>query len=314
MKDKLEDKLKKVVKEACGSAGVSKVVVGVSGGADSVALLCLLAESGIEVVAIHCNFHLRGEESDRDMQSVKNHCNRLGVQLRCIDFDTRGYMEERGVSLEVACRELRYAEFRRVKEETQSDRIAIAHNSDDNVETLLLNLFRGSGVTGLRGILPDTGEIIRPLINVSRKDIEEYLCSKGIEFVVDSTNLKSDFRRNFLRNDLIPLIETRWPGVKKAIGKSIENLRAEESVLKWAEDRILDSYSDILPMYVLKESPDLLWTIKCFSARFGAKRDIMMEIADVFKKRYGTQHIIGKWWKVGKGKLIFTKKGLKYIC
>lgn len=302
------------VRKICNQLGIRKVIAGVSGGADSTALLYLLSSVGINSTAVHCNFHLRGEESNRDMMSVKEHCDKLGIELLCIEFDTMGYVKEKGVSVEVACRELRYAEFRKIKSRIGADRIAVAHNADDNVETLLLNLFRGSGITGLRAMLPDTGEILRPLLSVSRKEIEDYLFSEGIEYVVDSTNLESDYRRNFLRNDLIPLIETRWKGVKKAIGKSIENLQGEERVLNWTRERIVGGYDDFLPMGVLAEAPDLLWTIKCFTSRFGTTREVMLEIADVFMKRYGTQHIIGKSWKAGSGKLMFTKKGLRYFA
>ncbi len=312
MNEKRESELVRKIRFVCQSSGVKSVVLGVSGGADSTALLYLFDKSGIGYIPVHCNFHLRGEESERDMHSVEKHCERLGKELHCVEFDTRSYMEEKGVSLEVACRELRYAEFRRIMRQTSADRIAVAHNADDNVETLLLNLFRGAGTTGLRGMKPDTGEIIRPLLDITRKEIEDFLDHEGIEFVVDSTNLESDFRRNFLRNDIIPLIETRWPGVKKAIGKSIENLRGEECVLNWAQAELVGDCGNFLPMEILANSPDLLWTIRCFTAPFGTKRDIMLEIVDVFKKRYGSQHIIGKSWKAGKGKLTFTKKGLSY--
>lgn len=311
---KSTERIEKFVAGELRRRGVMRLLIGVSGGADSSALLLASVASGVEVTAVHCNYHLRGEESNRDAAAVAGLCEKLGVPLIDIEFNVAEYRDSNpGISVEMACRDLRYAEFRRLMDEIGADRIAVAHNSDDNIETMLLNLFRGSGVTGLRGMLPDTGEIIRPLLSISRKEIEEYLLEKGYSFVTDSTNSETDYRRNYIRNILLPAVENRWPGARKAITTTIANLRSEENVLKEAERRFLPQ-SDLLPMKAIAEAPDRFWIIRSFSKRYGATRDIALEILDVYEKRSGTQHIIGKKWKAGRGMLRFSKKGLEYFC
>ncbi len=290
---------------------VSKVVAGVSGGADSTALLLALRSCGADLIAVHCNFHLRGDESMRDQRFVEEQCYRLGVALSVVDFDVEDYMESRGVSVEMACRELRYSEFRKIMDISGASRISVAHNADDNIETMMLNLFRGSGVKGLRGMLPDNGEIIRPLLSFNRKEIEQYLAEKGEEFVVDSTNLQSDYRRNFLRNEVLPLLESRWPGVRKAITKSICNLRVEDKIIQWVGESCVPE-GDFLSLQQIAEAPDAYWIIYKFASAHGATRDISLEIYDVYRKKAGSQTIVGKKWKSGDGILIFTMKGLKY--
>lgn len=300
------------VKNQFKKNGVDKVVAGISGGADSTALLLALTSADVEVLAVHCNFHLRGEESMRDQKAVELLCGSLGVPLKVVDYDVEEYMRDRNISVEMACRDLRYNDFRRIMAETGAQRIVLAHNADDNVETLLLNLFRGSGITGLRGMLCDTGELMRPMLNISRSDIEKYLAEKGVAFVVDSTNLESGYRRNFLRNDVIPLIEKRWPGAKKTILTTIENLQTEERVLKWVEKEMVPD-GDFLSLELISNAPDPFWIIYRFASAHGATRDISLEIHDVFLKKGGCQTIVGKSWKSGTGRLFFSMKGLNYV-
>lgn len=293
--------------------GVASVLAGVSGGADSTALLLMLRASGVRTEAIHCNFHLRGSESMRDERRVGKLCGDLGVTLHTVDFDVDAYRRlHPGSSLEMACRDLRYEVFENLRRELRLDRIAVAHNADDNAETLLLNLFRGSGITGLRGMLPDTGSVIRPLLGMSRSDIEQYLELKGEKFVTDSSNLQSDFRRNFIRNELMPMIRQRWAGVDKAFSKTLENLRSEENVISEAEQRWIPT-DNFLSLELISQAPDKFWIIYRFASRYGATRDVALEILDVYNKKAGSQLIVGKSWKAGNGKLLFRMKGLEYI-
>ena len=134
----------------------------------------------------------------------------MEVELLVKDFDVEKYMSDnKGTSTEMACRSLRYEWFFKIAEELQADRIVTGHNADDNIETLFLNLMRGSGTTGLKGMLPDNGKIWRPLLNFHRKDIEEYLEEKNLQFITDSSNLSSDYRRNYLRNEIFPMLRKR---------------------------------------------------------------------------------------------------------
>ena len=152
-----------------------KILAAVSGGADSVALLRVLAALGCNCIAAHCNFHLRGDEADRDEAFVRKLCHDLDIELRCTDFDVEAYKKSHGVSTEMACRELRYDWFERQRAALGCSVIAVAHHRDDNIETFFLNLVRGSGITGLAGIKPCNGKIVRPLLGFSRDEIINYL-------------------------------------------------------------------------------------------------------------------------------------------
>ena len=201
-----------------------RVLVALSGGADSVALLSVLREIGYECVAVHYNFHLRGEESMRDERFVNNFCNRHGVKLHVKDFDVDAYVKDNGVSIEMACRELRYEWFETIREMENCHRIAVAHHSNDNVETLFLNLLRVTGIAGVAGIKPVNGNVVRPMLCVSRADIEDYLRQTGQDYVVDSTNAESDVKRNKLRNIVLPVMEKCFPESMPSLVKSIANL------------------------------------------------------------------------------------------
>lgn len=206
------------------------VIVGLSGGADSVALLSVLCRLGYECMAVHCNFHLRGEEAMRDQLHAESVAARLGVGFNVVDFDTRRYMKDHGVSLEMACRELRYDYFRKRMSESGAQAIAVAHHRDDNIETFFLNLLRGSGLHGLRGMLPRQGDVVRPLLELTRADIEQYLAERGLHYITDSTNAINDAVRNRLRNIVLPQLRQELPGVDKAIASTLEILRSNEKV------------------------------------------------------------------------------------
>lgn len=206
------------------SLPAGRLLLCVSGGADSMALLHACVRKGLDVVTVHCDFHLRGAESERDRRFVSYVCRRLGVRCEQVHFDVMTYMRTHGVSMEMACRELRYAEFRKLRTSLGCTRIVTAHNRDDNDETMLLNLFRGTGVAGLCGMESDSGEIARPLLEFSRKHIEEYLSVIKCRYIIDSSNLSVDYRRNFIRHELMPLIASRWPGIRKSLWRTRRNM------------------------------------------------------------------------------------------
>ena len=202
----------------------SRVVVGLSGGSDSVCLAHILDKLGYQVVAAHCNFHLRGEESMRDEQFVVSLCQQMGWNLHQEDFDTAVYARQKGISIEMAAREYRYDWFKRLKEEVGAEAIAVGHHQDDNVETLLLNLTRGTGIKGLCGMQPKNGDVVRPLLCLTRKDILIYLEDVHQTYVTDHTNLEDDFARNKVRLDVLPLLETINQGAMKNLASTQENL------------------------------------------------------------------------------------------
>jgi len=251
-------RLEKTVWQSFRDSGISRVVATVSGGADSVALLSALTScKGLDVVVAHCNFHLRGDESMRDQRVVESLCADLGVWLCVRDFDVSGYMAaHKGVSVEMACRELRYEWFRSLKSIVSADRIATGHNADDNIETLFLNLLRGSGTMGLKGMLPDTGVIWRPLLGIHRKEILDYLECKNLDYITDSSNLSSDYRRNFIRNEVLPLLRTRWEGLDSALDRTLHHLLEESRVV----DGVL---RQVIPEEGMPLSRDVVLSFPC---------------------------------------------------
>ena len=201
-----------------------KLLVALSGGADSVALLRLLIETGYPCEAAHCNFHLRGEESDRDEQFVRRLCQELKVPLHVTHFQTQQEARQRKISIEMAARELRYEWFEKMRQECGAAYIAVAHHQDDSLETFLLNLLRGTGINGLRGIRPKNGYVVRPLLCLSRQEIMTYVDSIQQEYVTDSTNLQDEYTRNKIRLHLIPLMEEITPAARTCLQKTARHL------------------------------------------------------------------------------------------
>lgn len=198
-------------------AADNKYIVALSGGVDSVALLLIMKALGYDVEAAHCNFHLRGKESERDENFCVSLCESLGIILHRIHFDTITYAQLHKVSIEMAARDLRYSYFEQLRCDINADAICVAHHKDDNVETILLNLVRGTGMNGLTGISPRNGFILRPLLCIGREDILEYLEAENQDYVTDSSNLVDDVQRNKIRLNVLPLLENVNPAVKDNI-------------------------------------------------------------------------------------------------
>lgn len=220
----LEQKVNAFVREMRLFGKTDKVLVALSGGADSVALLRVLLHLGYRCEAAHCNFHLRGEESMRDEAFVVSLTEKLGVRLYRTDFDTEAYAAAKGISIEMAARDLRYEWFGNLREEIGAEVIAVAHHRNDSVETLLLNLVRGTGINGLRGIRAVNGRVVRPLLCVDRNEILSYLERLGQNFVTDSTNLQDNFTRNKIRHQVIPVLETINPSAVEAMADTAARL------------------------------------------------------------------------------------------
>ncbi|MDD7257188.1 MAG: tRNA lysidine(34) synthetase TilS [Prevotellaceae bacterium] len=237
-----------------------RYLVGLSGGADSVALLLILKELDYHVEAVHCHFHLRGAESDRDEAFCVSLCRKNKVELHRVHFDTMEYASLHKVSIEMAARDLRYRYFAQLKRDMQVNAICVAHHQDDSVETVLMNLIRGTGVKGLAGISPVHGDIIRPLLCISRKDIEEFLLERKQEFVTDSTNLVADAVRNKIRLEVIPLLRQINPSVSQSIAQTALWMNEASRVLDVslsAMRQTVVSYSDRSPDAVIVDIPAL---------------------------------------------------------
>ena len=227
-----------------------KYIVALSGGADSVCLLLKMLDEGRHVEAAHCNFHLRGAESDRDESFVVSLCSRLGVPLHRAHFDTREYASLHKVSIEMAARTLRYDYFEKLRRDIGAEAILVAHHRDDNVETVLMNMVRGTGIRGVAGIRPHNGHILRPLLDMSRSDIEAYLRERGETYVTDSTNLEDEATRNKFRLNVIPLLRTINPRASENIHATSKHLAEAERIVEWAvsmaREEIITSQGDDL--------------------------------------------------------------------
>lgn len=221
-----------------------KVIVACSGGADSVALLAALTELGYDCVAAHCNFHLRGAESMRDADHVLDIAAALDVDVYLKDFDVDERRRQTGESVEMACRELRYRWFHELLDRDCAQAIAVGHHREDCIETFFLNLMRGTGIAGLTGMAPRNACVVRPMLDCSRSEIEDYLRQRCLQWVDDSTNAGNDFARNRIRNRLMPLLSELFDRPDEAILRTMSMLTDNRAVYDRAIACARDTYTN----------------------------------------------------------------------
>jgi len=201
-----------------------RILLAVSGGADSMLMLHLFTNAGFSVAVAHCNFGLRGSESDGDEQFVSEYCDKHNLAFYVKHFNTQDYALEKGISIEMAARDLRYAWFNGLLSKHGLDLLATAHHQDDLIETFLINLSRGSGIKGLSGIQPKSGKIIRPMLFTNRTEILDYCQRLKIDFRTDSSNVETVYKRNLIRQQILPLLEQVNPAFRRNALKTIGNL------------------------------------------------------------------------------------------
>jgi tRNA(Ile)-lysidine synthase len=206
------------------------LLVAVSGGLDSVVLCELCHQAGYDIVIAHVNFQLRGEESLRDEMFVSALARRYGRDALVLKADAAAYAEEHKVSVQVAARELRYNWFTSVHDGV----VLTAHHQDDNVETLLMNFFKGTGIAGLRAMLPRQGKVARPLLFATREMLQQFALARGLTWVEDSSNSQDKYTRNYFRHQLIPLLQSVYPAVSHNIADNIERFREIEQLYRQA--------------------------------------------------------------------------------
>ena len=226
----------------------NKIILALSGGIDSMVLADLLLKTKADFVLAHCNFHLRGEESDGDEQFVRDYAERNDLTLYVKQFDTFEYAKAHGVSIEMAARELRYAWFEELRQQLGYDKIAVAHHADDQLETFFINLLRGAGIRGLKGMQPVNGNILRPLLNTSREEIHQYAIENGIKWREDHTNAETQFLRNKIRHELLPVIDSISKEGRTSILKSINHLASENEFYR---ELVEEKLSQIIQMDAL---------------------------------------------------------------
>jgi len=233
-----------------------KILLAVSGGIDSMVLMHLFENSGYDYGVVHCNFQLRGEESDGDEKFVREQVQMHGIPSFFKTFDTTEYARLNGISIEMAARELRYNYFHKIRLKYDYDLIATAHHQDDLIETFFLNLSRKTGIKGLTGIEDKSGNLIRPLLFAGRQEIEAYAAKHYIEYREDSSNNEVVFQRNYLRHKILPLFSELNPAFKKNLLASIDNLRDAEnvyiSVLKKDKETVVGENDGVIQIDIEK--------------------------------------------------------------
>lgn len=287
------------------------VLVALSGGADSVALLRLLLALGYTCEAAHCNFHLRAEESDRDEAFVRNLCRELNVPLHVKHFDTTSYADQQKVSIEMAARELRYQWFAELKKKIEANVIAVAHHQDDSVETMLLNLIRGTGINGLLGIRPKNGDIVRPLLCITRQELTDYLQHIGQAYVTDSTNLQDEYTRNKIRLNLIPLMQEINPSVKRSLNDTAAHLNEVQKIygqaLAESEKRVRTPEGVLINELLQEVSPQAVLFHILYPLGFNGSQ--IKDIAEALNGQPGKVFISTAGWRAVKDReLLYINK------
>ena len=209
-----------------------KVILALSGGIDSMVLADLLLKTKVDFVAAHCNFHLRGDESDGDDWFVRKFAEKRGIQCFVKHFETERYAAKHGLSIEMAARDLRYGWFEQLRQQLGYDKIAVAHHADDQAETFFINLLRGAGLRGLKGMQPQNSVIIRPLLWASREQIRQYAVENHIVWREDHTNAETVYLRNKIRNQLLPVFDELHPEARRGLYKSLEHLSSENELYR----------------------------------------------------------------------------------
>ncbi|MGP1466324.1 MAG: tRNA lysidine(34) synthetase TilS [Porphyromonadaceae bacterium] len=244
-----------------------KYLIALSGGADSVCLLLVLDKLGYNIEAVHCNFNLRGDESSRDEQFCIELCKKRNIKIHLAHFDTNSYALLHKTSIEMAARNLRYSFFENLRHDVGADGICVAHHQNDCAETLIMNLIRGTGIKGLAGIMPKRDSIIRPLLCVSRDEIEDFLTKESQDYVTDSTNLDDFCVRNSIRLNIIPMMEKINPSVVQNIVRTAMRMNEANKVFNESIEASSSKVSDLIDgsLYIdiraLKKEPSPEYTL-----------------------------------------------------
>lgn len=241
----MEGKIERAVLINKMADAYKSVIIGFSGGADSSALLHYFAKRAKKVACVHVNHMIRGAEAERDEEFCRSICEKYGVELICHKIDIPALAKKEGRGIEEIARQERYRVFYEELEARGFDAILTAHNADDNTESIIFNLARGSGTNGIAGIKPVNGKILRPLILATRQEIIAYCEKNGIEYVTDSTNADTDYTRNYIRHEIVPALNKLNPSLNSATARLSEAVRMDEELLsRMAHDFVYEHCAD----------------------------------------------------------------------
>ncbi len=281
-----------------------KLLLGLSGGKDSMALAHLLLDCGYKFSIAHCNFNLRGEEANADELFVKEYFQKKGVEVFTIRFQTKQYAESNNCSIQMAARELRYKWFIELLEKEKFDFVLTAHHANDNVETFFINLLRGSGLNGLKGIPEKTESVVRPLLYATQEEINQYITKHVIPFREDSSNSEEKYLRNKLRKQVVPLLKEINPSLEETMSREMLILKQSHSLLSEAIEKKLKysvSTNNGVTKINLKElyaSPYRELLIHEAIKQYGFTTDIVLQINESIntiqpgKKFYTRSHVL----------------------
>tara|TARA_B110000014_G_scaffold257606_1_gene242436 strand:+ start:356 stop:1663 length:1308 start_codon:yes stop_codon:yes gene_type:complete len=297
-----------------------KLMVAISGGADSVALAILLNECNFPIIFAHCNFNLREDESDEDEGFVRKLAKKLDLECYVESFETEKFAKENKISIQMAARQIRYSWLEKIRMETNSKYIAVAHHKDDDIETYFINLIRGSGIRGFLGMKEKKNKIIRPLLNFERDEIESYLMLKNQEFRTDSSNTDTKYLRNNIRKHIIPLIKDINPSFSNTFSNELEymndvfkvfqnviNTEMKKVILSRTDDIILDKNK-----LLLSDNKKILLREFIFSFGFSQTEQILNSCNDISGKLfYSKSHKL----LIDRDKIIISElKNAEEIC
>ena len=257
----VEKKLEEMLKVCPAWKKETTIVVACSGGADSLALADLVAYlapgMGIKAKVLHVEHHLRGAEAEADAKLVEEFCHRSRLDFHRVDVDVPKLVEKEGLSVEEGARKLRYQALEQYRQEVGASAIFLAHHRDDQAETVLLNLVRGTGTRGMRGMLPINGYLVRPFLQATRKDMEDYCASRGLTYCQDSTNSDITYKRNWIRKELLPLLETVNPNIKKQLAQAATLAAADEEYLESQAQKFVQAFGrQVFEMFDLGVAED----------------------------------------------------------
>jgi tRNA(Ile)-lysidine synthase len=295
-----------------------RVLLAVSAGIDSVTMCHLFHKAGYEFGIAHCNFGLRGEESDEDENFVKKLARKYKVPFFVRHFDTKSFAEKEKISTQMAARDLRYAWFSELLTKENYVAVASAHHQNDVLETVLLNLTKGTGLAGLHGIKPKNGNVIRPLLFATRDDICEYVTEHQLSWREDSSNESNKYQRNLLRNEVIPLLKKVNPNLEHTMQQTVEKMEAAEKIvtdhIKKAGERIIRKEGEVTFLDFQKLSGEkenlliLFELLKSFGFNYADVKNIWEALGGESGKRFESPtHTLVK----DRAALVITVKDLK---
>ena len=297
-----------------------RLLAAVSGGRDSVLLVHLLKQAGINFGIAHCNFQLRANEAEAEQQFTKNLADTLAVPFHTINFDTQNYARQHGISTQMAARNLRYTWFEDVRIGFKYDYIAVAHHQNDSVETILLNLTRGTGIAGMHGILPKNGLIVRPMLFLLREEVDEIIEKENIPYMEDSSNTSSKYARNKIRHEVVPKLKELNPKLEETFRKNISHFTELEQLLqsqlqKLKSELFIDKGDDIyIMLYGLKNLYPQRLLFSGLFIEYGFTREVIDDVISCLDKNPGRSfESPGYLLVLDRDQLILTKRNRKVI-